>query len=509
MNKSYLKLTAFLFLFLFNRTFGQNIPDANFAAAIRAACPTCIDGSNNLTSLAKDLTTLNVSNKNISDLTGIIGFEKLKIFHCDTNNITTIPTLPSSITELWCEVNQIASLPILHEGMNILGLKSNKLISIPALPSTLTQLWCEDNQITSLPTLHNGITILGLKNNNLSYLPALPNTLTRLNINQNHITSLPPLPNTLESLSAYSNNLTSLPSPLPTNLQVFGVNSNQLTSIPDIPSSVYFLDCNANSGINSIPSLPNGLKTLIISGTHISSFTVLPNGLQTLDISSTNITCLPTLPNTLTSLTTTSTGITCIPNKPSGLTTSLPICNSGGGCTLPLELTDFQLFTLDNNIKITWTTSSESNLSDFTLERSDDNGKYYPLSIQQPKGDLASISHYSFIDENPNNVNYYRLKINEKDGTFSYSKILSAVLNKQKNALAYPNPFRNTLRIKTTGTNLSENMHIQLMDITGRMYISKIYDEGEIIDTQDIPKGIYIVSILQGSEMIKMKMIKE
>ncbi|HAK78096.1 MAG TPA: hypothetical protein DCR35_17810 [Runella sp.] len=31
-----------------NQLTAQNIPDANFAAAIRSACPTCIDASNNL-----------------------------------------------------------------------------------------------------------------------------------------------------------------------------------------------------------------------------------------------------------------------------------------------------------------------------------------------------------------------------------------------------------------------------------------------------------------------------
>ena len=42
-------LTATLLLqCLFFSAQAQNIPDANFAAAIRAKCSTCIDGSNNL-----------------------------------------------------------------------------------------------------------------------------------------------------------------------------------------------------------------------------------------------------------------------------------------------------------------------------------------------------------------------------------------------------------------------------------------------------------------------------
>jgi len=41
----------------------QNIPDANFAAAIRSQCPTCIDASNNLLPPAASLTELNLYNK--------------------------------------------------------------------------------------------------------------------------------------------------------------------------------------------------------------------------------------------------------------------------------------------------------------------------------------------------------------------------------------------------------------------------------------------------------------
>lgn len=52
----------------------QHIPDTNFANAIRSACPTYIDVSNNLLPPAASLTNLDVSGKNIADLTGIGGF---------------------------------------------------------------------------------------------------------------------------------------------------------------------------------------------------------------------------------------------------------------------------------------------------------------------------------------------------------------------------------------------------------------------------------------------------
>ena len=108
MNKPYLLLIAALFSGLLNRSFAQNIPDAQFASAIRTVCAACIDGSNNLTSTAAFLTDLNVDSKDIDDLTGIGGFTSLDKLYCEFNNLTYLPPLPASLTQLFCQSNMIS-----------------------------------------------------------------------------------------------------------------------------------------------------------------------------------------------------------------------------------------------------------------------------------------------------------------------------------------------------------------------------------------------------------------
>ncbi len=431
MNKPYLLLVAALFSGLLNRSFAQHIPDAQFANAIRTACPTCIDGSDNLTAGATTLTDLNVNMKGINDLTGIGGFTSLDKLYCESNNLTVIPTLPA----------------------------------------TLTQLFCQNNMIGSLPTLPSGLLILSLKSNNLYSLPSpLPSNLNRININQNHISSLPTLPSTLESLSAYSNNLTSLPSPLPSSLKILGVNTNQLTSIPELSPILTFLDCANNSSLM----------------------------------------CLPFLPNSLTSLDASLTNITCIMNKPSGLTTSLPICNGSNGCpVLPIELADFQVITHKDNIEIKWSTAYESNILDFKVERSDDAIKFYPLSIQAPKGNDFSKTAYNFIDNNPlNGVHYYRLKIEEKDGTLSYSKTMSARWGSKKTLSVYPNPFNQALTIDIADAQ-TETAHFEIMDMTGRIHISESFKNNDKISTENLPSGMYILRVIQDGTILEKKILKQ
>ncbi len=431
MNKSYLLLIAALFSGLLNRVFAQHIPDAQFANAIRTVCSTCIDGSNNLTTDATFLTDLNVNSKGINDLTGIGGFTRLDKLYCEFNNLTSLPPLPAS----------------------------------------LTQLFCQSNNLGSLPTLPNGLLILSLKSNNLYALPSpLPSNLNRININQNHISVLPALPSTLESLSAYDNILTSLPSSLPNSLKVLGVNTNRLTSMPELSPILEFLDCANNSGLM----------------------------------------CLPYLPNTLTSLTTTATNITCIMNKPAGLTTSLPICNGSNGCpVLPIELADFQVFTHKNNIEIQWTTAYESNLLDFTVERSDDAIKFYPLSIQAPKGNNLNKTAYTFTDNNPiNGIDYYRLKIEEKDGTLSYSKTMSAHWGSKKTLSVYPNPFNQTLMIDLSDSK-TQTAQCQIMDMTGRVHISETFNIADKISTENLPSGMYILRLIQEGAVFEKKILKQ
>ena len=48
-----------------------------------------------------------------------------------------------------------------------------------SLPSTLIELYCNNNQLLSLPELPNTLTYLNCSDNQLSSLPELPNRLTR------------------------------------------------------------------------------------------------------------------------------------------------------------------------------------------------------------------------------------------------------------------------------------------------------------------------------------------
>lgn len=176
----------------FNQVLAQNIPDANFATAIRSACPTCIDASNNLLPPAASLTFLNLFNKNIGSLVGIHGFVGLKDLFCNNNKLSTLPPLPSNLERFDCSYNQLTDLPILPSGLKILFCQGNAIYCLPPLPNSLTSLFVDANKIKCLP---NAVP-------NLKVYDAFSNTIEMPVCNEPCSNNIPCTPPPTPSLTA-------------------------------------------------------------------------------------------------------------------------------------------------------------------------------------------------------------------------------------------------------------------------------------------------------------------
>ncbi len=112
--------------------------------------------------------------------------------------------------------------------------------------------------------------------------------------------------------------------------------------------------------------------------------------------------------------------------------------------TLPIKLNKF----VGNNINtstnaLQWLVDEETNFKQYDIEKSIDAINYQKIGIQLPT--LNTIAkQYSFIDQSVSSTNsyknYYRLKIVDLNGTFTYSPVV-AIANTQKKtkALLFPN----------------------------------------------------------------------
>jgi len=439
-----------------------NIPDPNFAAAIRTACSSCIDASNNLTTSAASLTVLNVSNKNIANLTGIGGFTRLLYLVCHSNSLTSLPTLPSSLQTLYCSSTSLTSLPTLPSGLLTLYCDLNKLTSLPALPSGLTVLNCSSNSLTSLPTLPSGLQNLDCSVNKLTSLPtSLPSGLQYLFCHSNSLTSLPALPSGLTILVCAVNNLTSLPTALPSGLQYLDCSQNKLTSLPT--------------------ALSSSLQTLYCFYNNLTSLPALPSGLQTLRIDYPKISCLP---NRV-------TGLIVYDQNNSNITSTIPLC------TLPLQWLAFnaQKMANDNTVRIDWVTASEENVKNFMLQRSSDGSTFQFISEPITAKNTTSENSYSFDDLAPlNGVNYYRAEEIDFDGVVSYSKVIALSLNSSTTFNVYPTIVADELNILS-----ADNNDFQVINLLGKVVMTA--KNALKLNVALLPSGIYFLK--SGTELMR------
>jgi hypothetical protein len=94
---------------------------------------------------------------------------------------------------------------------------------------------------------------------------------------------------------------------------------------------------------------------------------------------------------------------------------------------LSVNLLDFYAERNSNSgVTVKWAVNKEIQFSHYELERSENGADFKKINTQQ--GNCAASSakcSYSFNDNSAGKTVYYRLKIVDKDGTFSYSSILS------------------------------------------------------------------------------------
>jgi hypothetical protein len=186
--------------------------------------------------------------------------------------------------------------------------------------------------------------------------------------------------------------------------------------------------------------------------------------------------------------------------------------------TLPVTLTSFTA-RLNNAAKVglNWTTTSEVNASHFTIERSTDAVNFNDIAmVMTQEGNSAALRDYSYPD-NISSVNadiiYYRLKMVDMDGTFSYSSIAVIRAEKGENdkVITYPNPASSELRITIPDSWQNKAVSYTIYNMNGspvKGTVNSSAGQTEILNVSDVPAGTYVVKTTSGENSSAQKFIK-
>lgn len=120
-----------------------------------------------------------------------------------------------------------------------------------------------------------------------------------------------------------------------------------------------------------------------------------------------------------------------------------------------------------------------------------------------------SNTTYNFTHSLPGQgVNYYRLRIVDADGKFSYSTIVSVRFDRTGSVEVLPNPVRDNLYIY----NLKNGDRLMLVDAAGITVRSALSTgTNTTLDVLSLSPGLYILRVLrnQTEQVQQVKIIKQ
>lgn len=343
------------------------IPDAHFEQAL---IDLGIDSDGTINQGVADsdisgITTLNVSNKNINDLTGIEGFTSLIQLFCYNNQLTTLDvTQNTSLKILYCFSNQLTGLDVTQNtALRNLWCNNNQVTSLDVTPNTdLYWLNCSNNQLTSLDISQNtDLYVLDCNTNQLASLDVVQQTsLGFLSCYKNQLTNIDVTQNTsLSSLNCHTNQLTSIDVTQNTALTNLSCNNNLLTSL-DVTqnTSLSYLYCN-NNQLTSLDVTQNtALMGLDCGQNQLTGLGVTQNtALRTLYCYTNQLTTIDVTQNTAL------THVICEQNQ----LTSLDVSNSPALIYLDCEQNQLTSLNVSNNPALTYLIGGKNQLTNLEL----------------------------------------------------------------------------------------------------------------------------------------------
>jgi hypothetical protein len=176
-------------------------------------------------------------------------------------------------------------------------------------------------------------------------------------------------------------------------------------------------------------------------------------------------------------------------------------------CTppLPVEMLNFEAYPNQQVNDIFWTTASEVNSDHFVIEKSNDAINYYELGRTTAAGNSNTMLDYSFVDQKPYAVTYYRIRQVDKNGQ---SKTYGPMVVNNENASGlslenvYPNPANESFFVDVYSKE-AVPVDIFVYDSYGKLVHTEMVEiEGKVnheIQSSDWASGIYVIKMINES----------
>lgn len=155
------------------------------------------------------------------------------------------------------------------------------------------------------------------------------------------------------------------------------------------------------------------------------------------------------------------------------------------------------------DVELVWVTQNEENYTNFTVERSTDNGKTFEIVGGFP-GTAAGA--YSLLDKNPvNGRNLYRLKQEDINNTMTYSKVIPVQYtfldNTADNLRIFPNPSISTINLTIVQPSEGNNAYgISIMSGSGIIVKQMTSQQPSLqANISNLLPGTYVIKVVNNN----------
>lgn len=194
---------------------------------------------------------------------------------------------------------------------------------------------------------------------------------------------------------------------------------------------------------------------------------------------------------------------------------ALVTINFVSASTLPVRMTSFKGSVLNDEAELNWSVADNETGNGFVVEKSSD-AKHFNQAAVVLSTNKAGTENYQIRDQMPEAYAYYRIKILNKDNSFSYSNIIRlAKTGRAENSLfLMQNPVQSSLgfsfesEVKSVGQlNIYNTAGAR---ITGsQLVINKGSNTVSFDVSNKISAGIYILELVNGSNRVVTKFMKQ
>lgn len=175
---------------------------------------------------------------------------------------------------------------------------------------------------------------------------------------------------------------------------------------------------------------------------------------------------------------------------------------------LPVTLRAFSARYADGKALLSWETAMEENVAHFEIERSNDALSFARTGLVKaantPAGNL-----YRYAEPGEGGRQYYRLKTVDRDGRYSYSRVVPLVLPEPGAGIALQqNPVGQQLNFSLKG-----KAGYSICDLKGTVHrsgnVEGSPDNKATINLEALPPGLYLLRLQTATGNTSLKFIKE